>query len=68
MSGENFDDTGVRFTGGRNGIGAKATNVFSKAFEAPRKLCGKVSWQVTVEDPGTGRRFYQRLQTRRACF
>ena len=54
MSGENFDDSGVRFTGGRNGIGAKATNVFSAAFE------------VTVEDPKTGRRFFQRHKTQRA--
>ncbi|CAJ1349077.1 unnamed protein product, partial [Effrenium voratum] len=33
MSGSNFDDSGVRFTGGRNGVGAKATNVFSSFFE-----------------------------------
>jgi len=50
MSGENFNDTGIRFTGGRNGIGAKATNVFSKSFE------------VTVDDPGTQQRFYQRWE------
>lgn len=50
MSGENFNDTGIRFTGGRNGIGAKATNVFSTSFE------------VTVDDPGTQQRFYQRWE------
>lgn len=33
LSGENFDDSKVRFIGGRNGIGAKATNVFSARFE-----------------------------------
>lgn len=54
MSGENFDDTGVRFTGGRNGIGAKATNVFSKAFE------------VTVEDPRVGLQFFQRWENNMA--
>eukprot|EP00438_Fugacium_kawagutii_P031006 Skav224079 [mRNA] locus=scaffold942:148738:150495:+ [translate_table: standard] len=45
MSGENFDDSGIRFTGGRNGIGAKATNVFSKVFEA------MAAW-VSHGDPG----------------
>lgn len=29
---DNYDDTGERKTGGRNGIGAKATNFFSKTF------------------------------------
>ena len=50
MSGENFNDTGIRFTGGRNGIGAKATNVFSQSFE------------VTVDDPTSHQRFYQRWE------
>ncbi|CAE7200843.1 TOP2 [Symbiodinium microadriaticum] len=34
LSGDNFNDTKVRFTGGRNGVGAKATNAFSRSFEA----------------------------------
>ncbi|CAE8650684.1 unnamed protein product, partial [Polarella glacialis] len=50
LSGDNFDDTQVRFTGGRNGVGAKATNAFSKSFE------------VTVDEPGTGQRFFQRWE------
>eukprot|EP00439_Symbiodinium_sp_Y106_P000878 s6383_g1.t1 len=40
LSGDNFNDTKVRFTGGRNGVGAKATNAFSRSFE------------VQVDDPG----------------
>eukprot|EP00931_Biecheleriopsis_adriatica_P050491 TRINITY_DN29237_c0_g2_i1.p1 TRINITY_DN29237_c0_g2~~TRINITY_DN29237_c0_g2_i1.p1 ORF type:complete len:1522 (-),score=282.44 TRINITY_DN29237_c0_g2_i1:17-4582(-) len=47
LSGNNFDDSKIRFTGGRNGVGAKATNVFSKEFE------------VRVDDPSTGKRFQQ---------
>lgn len=47
MSGDNFDDDSIRFTGGRNGIGAKATNVFSKEFE------------VQVVDTHSKRRFTQ---------
>jgi len=47
LSGNNFDDSSIRFVGGRNGVGAKATNVFSKSFD------------VEVEDPGTRLRFHQ---------
>jgi DNA topoisomerase-2 len=32
LAGENFDDTETKFVGGRNGLGAKLTNVFSKKF------------------------------------
>ncbi|NPV12984.1 MAG: hypothetical protein HPY57_14555 [Ignavibacteria bacterium] len=32
LAGENFDDIEDRVVGGRNGIGAKATNIFSKRF------------------------------------
>jgi DNA topoisomerase-2 len=32
MSGENFDDTDERVTGGMNGLGAKLTNIYSKKF------------------------------------
>lgn len=47
MSGDNFDDSRKRFVGGRNGIGAKATNVFSNRFE------------VEVADPATKLRLVQ---------
>ena len=33
LSGSNFDDTEERFVSGRNGIGASATNVFSRKFK-----------------------------------
>lgn len=33
LSGENFDDSKERFLGGRNGIGIKCTNIFSKEFK-----------------------------------
>jgi len=32
LTGENFDDTEERMTGGRNGYGAKLTNIYSKKF------------------------------------
>lgn len=32
LSGSNYDDTEKRYTSGRNGLGAKLTNVFSKKF------------------------------------
>jgi len=32
LSGSNFDDTQERFVGGRNGYGAKLTNIYSKSF------------------------------------
>lgn len=32
LAGENFDDSQVKFVGGRNGLGAKLTNVFSTKF------------------------------------
>lgn len=40
LSGSNFDDTESRFTGGRNGIGIKATNAWSKYFEI--SICNSV--------------------------
>lgn len=33
LTGENYDDTEERITGGRNGYGAKLTNIFCKTFE-----------------------------------
>ena len=32
LTSENFDDTQERVTGGKNGIGSKATNIYSKEF------------------------------------
>ena len=32
MTGENFDDEEERYTGGRNGYGAKLANIFSNKF------------------------------------
>lgn len=32
LTGENYTDTEVRFVGGRNGYGAKLTNIYSKSF------------------------------------
>ena len=48
MAGTNFDDTGVgKKTSGKNGMGAKAANVFSKKFI------------VEHADPENKRKFYQ---------
>lgn len=33
LTSSNFDDTQERYTGGRNGYGAKLTNIYSKKFE-----------------------------------
>ncbi len=33
MTGSNYDDTEKRVTGGKNGLGAKLCNIFSKKFE-----------------------------------
>lgn len=33
LSGENFDDSKERYLGGRNGIGIKCTNIYSKEFK-----------------------------------
>jgi DNA topoisomerase II len=32
LTGSNFDDSLAKVTGGRNGFGAKLTNIFSKRF------------------------------------
>ena len=37
----------IRFTGGRNGIGAKATNVFSTSFEE-RRGCPISRWVLRL--------------------
>jgi DNA topoisomerase-2 len=33
LTSSNYDDTVKKVTGGRNGFGAKLTNIFSKKFE-----------------------------------
>lgn len=33
LTSDNYDDTEARVTGGRNGFGAKLTNIFSTYFE-----------------------------------
>jgi len=50
LSGENFDDDEQRRTGGRNGFGAKLTNIFSTNFE------------VDIGSTTTHRRFQQQFQ------
>ena len=37
LTGSNYDDTEKRVVGGRNGYGAKLTNIYSKQFMI--KLC-----------------------------
>lgn len=49
LTSSNYDDTQERTTGGRNGLGAKLTNVYSKKFEVEvvdpeRKLKYKQTW------------------------
>ena len=47
LTSSNFDDAKERYTGGRNGYGAKLTNIFSKVFT------------VTVQDPENGLEYTQ---------
>jgi len=49
LSGENFDDTEERFIGGRNGIGIKAVNIFSKEFKLETADGNKV-YKQTFKD------------------
>ena len=50
LSGSNFDDTESRFTGGRNGIGIKATNTWSTYFE------------VTISNAEDKKKFSQKFE------
>ena len=45
LSGENLDDSEERFVGGRNGIGVKCTNIFSKKFIIETADGNKVYYQ-----------------------
>ncbi len=59
LTGNNFDDTIKKLTGGRNGLGAKLTNIFSKQFtvETVDQANGKIfkqTWKDNLsktEDP-----------------
>lgn len=55
LSGSNYDDTKDRFTAGRNGLGAKLTNVLSKEFtvegvDPDRKLKLVQTWTNNMKD------------------
>ena len=55
MSGENFDDDKVRIVGGRNGFGAKLTNIYSKQFkvrcgDSKNKKQFEMTWSKNMED------------------
>lgn len=45
MTGSNYDDTEAKVTGGRNGFGAKLTNVFSKRFEL-ETVCSRKKFKM----------------------
>ena len=54
MSGENFDDQQVRVTGGRNGFGAKLTNIYSTKFkvscgDSTNKKQFEMTWSNNME-------------------
>jgi DNA topoisomerase-2 len=49
LTGTNFDDEEKKVTGGRNGFGAKLTNIYSKMFcvecgDSKRKKKFKMTW------------------------
>ncbi|AGE58895.1 DNA topoisomerase II large subunit [Paramecium bursaria Chlorella virus NYs1] len=49
LAGENFDDTEQRTGAGRNGIGSKATNIFSRIFDV--EICdGNKKYKQTWRD------------------
>ena len=55
FSGSNFDDTKERIVGGRNGVGSKGTNIFSKVFcletvDAPEKKLYKQAWSNNMSE------------------
>lgn len=54
LSGNNFDDSRERYTGGRNGLGVKLANILSKRFEievvdAERKLKLTHAWRAGMD-------------------
>ena len=57
LSGSNFNDTEARYTSGRNGIGIKAVNIFSKQFsvecvDPERGLIYKQTWKDNMYSVG----------------
>ena len=51
LTSSNFDDGGSRYTGGRNGYGAKLTNIFSKKFTVTSfDPINKLEYSQTWED------------------
>ena len=51
LSGTNFDDEETRFTGGRNGVGIKATNTWSTIFEVSlQNAADKKKFNQVFED------------------
>lgn len=58
ITSSNFDDTQKRLTGGRNGLGAKLTNLFSKRFEielgdSNTKSSCKIQWKDNMTHVST---------------
>ncbi len=56
LTSSNYDDEEKRFTSGRNGIGAKATNIFSKSFKIEcadtiTKKLYKQEWSDNMSNP-----------------
>ena len=60
LSGENFDDTQERFLGGRNGIGIKCTNIYSKEFYLETADGNKVYKQTFKDNMSTKTKPYSR--------
>eukprot|EP01114_Cavostelium_apophysatum_P018499 TRINITY_DN5733_c0_g1_i1.p1 TRINITY_DN5733_c0_g1~~TRINITY_DN5733_c0_g1_i1.p1 ORF type:complete len:1490 (-),score=519.65 TRINITY_DN5733_c0_g1_i1:58-4527(-) len=57
FTGSNFNDKIIKVTGGRNGYGAKLTNIFSKEFtvetlESQRRLSYKQTWTNNMSEKG----------------
>ena len=60
LSGENFDDTEERYLGGRNGIGIKCTNIYSKQFNIETADANKVYRQKFTNNMSTKTKPYTR--------
>jgi len=55
LTSSNYDDTKKKVTGGRNGYGAKLTNIFSKKFtietaDSKSKKCFKMVWKNNMSE------------------
>jgi len=60
LSGENFDDSEERYLGGRNGIGIKCTNIYSKQFKLETADGKKVFRQKFTNNMSTKTKPYTR--------